>query len=96
MGASCLRATSLTLEGPRFNELTLERVAQRSVIVFERGGERIAHRVFAVEADGYVTRGDANAAPDTDRVRPDDVIGGLEQAPDQTPAGQQEDHTNDG
>lgn len=54
---------------------TLERVAQRSVIVFERGGERIAHRVFAVEADGYVTRGDANAAPDTDRVRPDDVIG---------------------
>lgn len=27
LGSACRRATSLTLEGPRFNELTLERVA---------------------------------------------------------------------
>ncbi len=49
---------------------------QRSVIVFERpDGEVVAHRVFSVEPNGFVTKGDANEAPDTDRVLPDQVLG---------------------
>ncbi|MBT8241291.1 MAG: EAL domain-containing protein, partial [Acidimicrobiia bacterium] len=49
---------------------------QRSVIVFERGdGEIVAHRVFSVEADGFVTKGDANPTPDTSRVEPREVLG---------------------
>ncbi|MCP5028121.1 MAG: signal peptidase I [Actinomycetia bacterium] len=50
-------------------------IAQRSIIVFDRDGEHVAHRVFEVEADGYVTKGDANNAPDAARVHGEDVIG---------------------
>ncbi|MFW2381826.1 MAG: signal peptidase I [Acidimicrobiales bacterium] len=50
--------------------------AQRSVVVFERDdGEVVAHRVFSVEANGLVTKGDANPTPDTSRVEPGEVLG---------------------
>lgn len=50
--------------------------AQRSVIVFERDdGDIVAHRVFSVEADGFVTKGDANPTPDSSRVDPAEVLG---------------------
>ncbi len=52
-----------------------DRIAQRSVIVFERDGELIVHRVFSVEPDGYVTKGDANPTPDTQRVTDADIVG---------------------
>jgi signal peptidase I len=54
-------------------------IGQRSIIVFERGGETIAHRVFAVEeADlvtEFVTKGDANPSPDSARVDAAEVRG---------------------
>lgn len=50
-------------------------VGQRSIVVFERDGELVAHRVFAVDGDMLVTKGDANAAPDGDRVATSDVVG---------------------
>ncbi|MFK8023892.1 MAG: signal peptidase I [Ilumatobacter sp.] len=52
-----------------------ERIGQREVIVFERDETLIAHRVFAVEGDELITKGDANASPDTDPVAREDVIG---------------------
>ncbi len=54
-----------------------ELLGQRSVITFERDGEVITHRIFEVEAsqETYVTKGDANPTPDTDRVPADAVIG---------------------
>lgn len=54
-------------------------VGQRSVITFSPDPSRlelITHRVFEVMDDGrYVTKGDANPGPDTDRVSPDQVRG---------------------
>ncbi len=50
-------------------------IGQRDIIVFERGDELVAHRVFAVEYERYVTKGDANPAPDLDRAHPDDIVG---------------------
>ena len=35
----------------------------------------VAHRIFAVEDGEYVTKGDANPVPDTDRVAPENVVG---------------------
>lgn len=52
-----------------------EAVSQRAIVVFERDGEAIAHRVFAVDGDTYVTQGDANPTPDADRITDADVIG---------------------
>jgi signal peptidase I len=52
-----------------------EELAQRAIVVFSRRGEQIAHRVFAVEPDGLVTKGDANPTPDPDRVQLTDVRG---------------------
>lgn len=40
------------------------------------GGRVVTHRIFDVTPDGsYVTKGDANATPDSDLVVPADVIG---------------------
>ena len=51
-------------------------VSQRSIILFERSdGTTVAHRVFSVEGDEVVTKGDANPGPDTDRVVIADVDG---------------------
>ncbi len=56
-----------------------ELVGQRSVITFDdpRRGELVTHRVFEVLAEdrSYITKGDANPSPDTDRVAADDVVG---------------------
>ncbi|MEZ5227833.1 MAG: signal peptidase I [Acidimicrobiales bacterium] len=49
---------------------------QRAVILFERdSGELVTHRVYAVENDEYVTKGDANPSVDLERVRPDQTLG---------------------
>ena len=50
-------------------------VGQRSIALFARDGEAIAHRVFAVDGDELVTKGDANATPDLQPVRLDAVDG---------------------
>ena len=57
-----------------------ELVGQRTVITFEspRGdGELITHRVFETLPGSrlYITKGDANPSPDTDRVSPEQVRG---------------------
>ncbi len=58
------------------DEHPAELLAQRAVIVFERpGGELIVHRIFSVEDDAYVTKGDGNPTPDVDSVRPEAVAG---------------------
>ncbi len=49
--------------------------AQRSIVVFERDDQLVAHRVFSVEPDGFVTKGDANPTPDVERVEPGAVLG---------------------
>lgn len=51
-------------------------ISQRSIVVFERpDGSAVAHRVFSVEGNELVTKGDANPSPDTDRVVTADVVG---------------------
>ena len=52
-------------------------IGQRSIIVFDRDGQRIAHRVFSVDdtTGTYVTKGDANPAPDADLVTSAEVFG---------------------
>lgn len=51
-------------------------VPQASVISYETERDPlVTHRVFAVEDQAYVTKGDANPTPDTDAVSPDAVIG---------------------
>ncbi len=52
-------------------------IGQRSIIVFDRDGQRVAHRVFSVDdgAGTYVTKGDANPAPDAGLVTGADVFG---------------------
>lgn len=46
-----------------------------SVITYPRGDGLETHRVVDVGDDGYVTRGDANGAPDRSPVAPDQVLG---------------------
>ena len=51
-------------------------LGQRAVVVVDRGESgTVAHRIFAVEDGEYVTKGDANPVPDTDRVAPENVVG---------------------
>ncbi|MGI9613918.1 MAG: signal peptidase I [Acidimicrobiales bacterium] len=50
-------------------------VAPGSVVVFESGGRSLIHRVVEVVAEGYVTKGDANAIADSGFVSADDVSG---------------------
>jgi len=48
------------------------------VVVFERDGRNIVHRVLSVEKNGYYTRGDDNPFIDPGLVFPDQVIGRVE------------------
>ncbi len=51
-------------------------LSQRSIVVFERDdGASVAHRVFSVEGDEFVTKGDANPSPDTERITRADIKG---------------------
>ncbi|MGI9601057.1 MAG: signal peptidase I [Acidimicrobiales bacterium] len=52
-----------------------EPAAQNSIITFERDGELVTHRVFAVNSEGYITKGDANSTPDTEVVSFEDARG---------------------
>ncbi len=53
-----------------------ELVGQGSVITYhDRSGELVTHRVFATTETDYITKGDANPSPDTDRVDPRQVTG---------------------
>ncbi|NNE72313.1 MAG: signal peptidase I, partial [Acidimicrobiales bacterium] len=54
---------------------TGERLAQHTIVTFDHEGEQVAHRIFSVEADGYVTKGDANATPDTSSIGFSEVTG---------------------
>ena len=50
---------------------------QAGDVVLFRGesGKTVCHRILSREPDGFVTRGDANNAPDQRRVPPGDVYG---------------------
>lgn len=51
-------------------------LAPGAIVVFDRGGERYAHRVAEVLGNGrYRTRGDANGAPDSTVLEAADVEG---------------------
>ncbi len=51
-------------------------IAQRTIVLFsDSNGKQILHRVFAVGNDGFVTKGDANADPDSEIVPVENVIG---------------------
>ncbi len=57
-------------------EPTVDDVAQNAIIVFEaEDGQDILHRVFSVEADRYITKGDANPTADTNPVTFDQING---------------------
>lgn len=60
-------------------EHPVDLVGQRSVITFRSsdGDGLVTHRIREVlpEAQAYITKGDANPTPDTDLVRPADVVG---------------------
>lgn len=53
-------------------------VGQRTVVTYaDSDGELVTHRVFEVlRGQGeYITKGDANPTPDTDRIAPGEVVG---------------------
>lgn len=45
------------------------------IITFERDGSLITHRIIEKSENSYMTKGDANNAPDTKEVDFDDVVG---------------------
>lgn len=45
------------------------------VITFQKGDNLITHRIIGEGEDGFITKGDANNAEDTEPVREDAVIG---------------------
>jgi len=46
------------------------------VILFrDESGTTVCHRIIAREAEGFVTKGDANPSPDQRRIPPEDVYG---------------------
>ena len=45
------------------------------IIMFNTQGTTVTHRIIGIEAEGYVTKGDANNAEDTDRVKYENVVG---------------------
>ena len=54
----------------------IAKIGQRAVIVYQRpDGDLVAHRVLSVEEGGFVTKGDANEAPDSDVVPVEAVVG---------------------
>jgi signal peptidase I len=51
-------------------------LAQQAVVTFVRDdATTVTHRVFGLEGERYVTKGDANPTPDAARVDPEDVTG---------------------
>lgn len=50
-------------------------------ITFRHNGAVITHRLVAEDADGLVTKGDANATVDPFKTKPSDVVGGVVLAP---------------
>lgn len=54
----------------------VDQLAQRTIVLFEDGdGRQVLHRVFAVEEDSIITKGDANVDPDAEAVPNERVIG---------------------
>lgn len=45
------------------------------IIMFRSGSSSVTHRIVAVTEEGYVTKGDANNAPDQDPVPREAVVG---------------------
>jgi len=45
------------------------------VITFQSEGNLVTHRIVAQTAEGFITKGDANNAPDRDPVAPQNVVG---------------------
>ncbi|MEM7326245.1 MAG: signal peptidase I [Actinomycetota bacterium] len=57
-------------------EPSRDSVAQNSIIMYQAGnGQNVLHRVFSVEGDEYLTKGDANPTPDSTPVQLDEVRG---------------------
>jgi signal peptidase I len=66
------RAGSVVLVAPS----DPQHVALREIVVYERRGRMITHRVVGIRSDGTIqTQGDANDRPDSDPVRLTDVRG---------------------
>ena len=47
----------------------------QDIIMFRSGRGIVTHRIVDIEGGDYVTRGDANNAPDAESVSPADVVG---------------------
>ena len=45
------------------------------IITYSSGGTPVTHRITEKKADGFITRGDANNAPDAETVKPEMIIG---------------------
>lgn len=45
------------------------------IITYSAGGTPVTHRITEKTEDGFITRGDANNAPDAETVRPEMIIG---------------------
>jgi signal peptidase I len=56
----------------------LEDIKAGDVVVYEKAGRYIVHRVISVGEDGFITRGDNNQFADADLVTPAQVIGRVE------------------
>lgn len=45
------------------------------IIMFRSGGSVVTHRIVEEKENGYITKGDANNAPDLEAVDPENIIG---------------------
>ena len=48
---------------------------QGDIVTYQSDGGLVTHRVVEIRADGLVTQGDANNAPDSRSVAPEEVVG---------------------
>jgi len=48
---------------------------RNDVVTFIKDGERITHRIYAIENEEYITKGDANPSPDLENVKKEEIIG---------------------
>lgn len=49
--------------------------APGDIVTYESGSNLVTHRIVDTTADGFITQGDANNAPDAQPVAPDCIVG---------------------
>lgn len=80
LGCSCAVVVSGSMSGTiEVNDLVVTKrcgsYAVGDIIMFRSGGSAVTHRIVELTEEGFVTKGDANNAPDMETVAPGNVVG---------------------